>query len=111
MAIKEKINQYLNLKGISPTKAEVILNWGKGSLTKSSSMSTDKLEEFLLLFSDLSSEWLLRGKGEMIIQETSSNSLIEDLKAEINQLKGENKVMREMLNLNMKSSSEHTKTA
>ena len=66
MSTKEKINQYLNTKGISPTKAEGMLNWGKGALTKSSSISTDKLEEFLLLFNDLSSEWLLRGKGEMI---------------------------------------------
>ena len=63
MATKERINQYLNLKGISPTKAEVMLNWGKGALTKSSSMSTDKLEELLLLFDDLSAEWLLREKG------------------------------------------------
>lgn len=65
MTTKERIIQYLNYKGISPTKAEVMLNWGKGSLTKSSSMSTDKLEELLLLFNDLSAEWLLRGEGEM----------------------------------------------
>lgn len=70
MATKERINQYLNLKGISPTKAEVMLNWGKGALTKSSSMSTDKLGELLLLFDDLSAEWLLRGKGDMLTQET-----------------------------------------
>ncbi|HJF82332.1 helix-turn-helix domain-containing protein [Phocaeicola plebeius] len=62
-------------------------------------------------FEDVSVDWLLRGKGEMILQEISPNSLIEDLKAEINQLKGENKIMREMLNLNIKSSSERTKTA
>lgn len=70
MATKERINQYLNLKGISPTKAEVMLNWGKGALTKSSSMSTDKLEELLLLFDDLSAEWLLREKGDMLTQKT-----------------------------------------
>lgn len=74
MSTKEKINQYLNIKGVSPTKAEGMLNWGKGALTKSSSMSTDKLEEFLLLFNDLSSEWLLRGKGEMIKSKANISS-------------------------------------
>lgn len=74
MSTKEKINQYLNIKGISPTKAEGMLNWGKGALTKSSSISTDKLEEFLLLFNDLSSEWLLRGKGEMIKSKANISS-------------------------------------
>lgn len=78
MSIKEKIHQYLNLKGISPTKAEGMLNWGKGALTKSSSISTDKLEEFLLLFNDLSSEWLLRGNGEMLRSIITPSSIILD---------------------------------
>lgn len=71
MGIKERIGQYLNLKGISATKVETMLNWGKGTLTKSSSLSSDKLEEFLLLFADLSAEWLMRGIGDMIVHEKS----------------------------------------
>ena len=66
MRAKERIYQYLNFKGISPTKAESMLSWGKGTLTKQSSISVDKLEEFVLLFPDLSAEWLMRGEGEML---------------------------------------------
>lgn len=66
MKTKEKLMQFLDYKGIKPTKAENMLNWGKGAITKPSSMSIDKLEEFLLLFTELSAEWLLRGEGEMI---------------------------------------------
>lgn len=84
MTTKERINQYLNSKGISPTKAEVMLNWGKGSLTKSSSMSTDKLEELLLLFNDLSAEWLLRGEGEMYKKTSTPNSVKHNEAVRIN---------------------------
>lgn len=83
MTTKEKINQYLNLKGISPTKAEVMLNWGKGALTKSSSMSTDKLEELLLLFDDLSAEWLLRGSGEMIKENNANKEIPQSFDAKV----------------------------
>lgn len=74
MGIKERIGKYLKFKGISATKAEAMLNWGKGTLTKSSSLSSDKLEEFLLLFKDLSAEWLMRGVGEMIVSDESADT-------------------------------------
>lgn len=66
MKTKERLIQFLDYKGIKPTKAESMLNWGKGAITKPSSISIDKLEEFLLLFTDLSAEWLMRGEGEMV---------------------------------------------
>lgn len=46
----------------------------------------------------ISAEWLIRGKGDM---ETSITSYVqvEELKAEINQLKGENRILREQLGL------------
>lgn len=60
-------------------------------------------------FDDISIDWLLRGKGEMIQKE--SISLIDELKAEVNQLKGENRILREMLNLKKSENSERSKTA
>lgn len=74
MKTKEKLIQFLDYKGIKPTKAENMLNWGKGAITKPSSMSIDKLEEFLLLFTELSAEWLLRGEGEMIKDQDAASS-------------------------------------
>ena len=74
-------------------------------------LSLETILSIINSFEDISTDWLLKGKGEMISQEASSSSLIEELKAEINQLKGENRVLREMLNLNRESSDEHTKIA
>lgn len=66
MDTKERILQFLDYKTISPTKAESMLSWGKGALIKAKSISVDKAGEFLLLFNDLSAEWLMRGVGEML---------------------------------------------
>lgn len=88
MTIKEKIIQYLKYKELTPTKAERELNWGVGAFTKAKSITVDRAKEFLLLYSDLSAEWLFRGKGEMI-QKDSSSSYIDDattaIKEKINQ--------------------------
>lgn len=75
-----------------------MLNWGKGALTKSSSISTDKLEEFLLLFNDLSSEWLLRGNGEMLRSIITPSSIILDQpQPELNQDESEKDELIELL--------------
>lgn len=66
MNMKDRIFEYLKYKGISITKAESALCWSKGALLKSSSISSDRLGEFYLQFSDVSPEWLLTGKGEML---------------------------------------------
>lgn len=104
MNIKERIINYLSNSGISVTRAEVVLGWSKGALLKANSISSDRVGEFLLRFEDLSAEWLLRGEGEMLKFSSSNNtavdsSLVENLKAEINQLKGENRVLREQAGL------------
>lgn len=81
MDTKERILQFLDYKAISPTKAESMLSWGKGALIKAKSISVDKAGEFLLLFNDLSAEWLMRGVGEMLrppINETKISSINVD---------------------------------
>lgn len=105
MTVKEKIQEYLEYKGISATAAERELSWGVGAFTKAKSITVDRAKEFLLLYNDLSAEWLLRDEGEMlksslptIFYETPS-SVIDELKAEINQLKGENRILREQAGL------------
>lgn len=71
MAVKERIYQYLEYKGVTPTAAERMLGWGVGALTKAKSITVDRSEEFLLFFSELSAEWLLRGKGQMCCDESA----------------------------------------
>ena len=103
MGIRERILQYLDYKKITPTKTEALLSWGKGTLTKVKGISADKAGEFLLLFDDISAEWLMRGKGDMLIKvetntaEEEQENDIEFLKAQLNQLIGENRILREQL--------------
>lgn len=69
------------------------------------------VEMILLQFESLSSEWLMRGKGNMLLSEetlndnnSNFNEEIEALKAELNMMKGENRVLREQLGLTSASS-------
>lgn len=106
MIIKEKIQKYLEYKGVTPTAVERELGWGVGAFTKPKSITVDRAKEFLLSYCDLSCEWLFRDKGEMLLHSDSSTSdLIEELKAEINMLKGENNVLREQLGLNKRGAN------
>lgn len=66
MNVKDRIFEYLKNKGVSITKAESLLCWSKGALLKSNSISSDRLGEFYLQFPDVSPEWLLTGKGDML---------------------------------------------
>lgn len=71
MTIKEKLKQYLDSKGVSPTAAERMLGWSVGAFTKAKSITSDRAKELLLYFPDLSAEWLMRDEGEMIKQPLS----------------------------------------
>lgn len=52
----------------------------------------------------LSAEWLMRGTGEMLLKEKADNPSsekdeLEKIKAELNQMMGENRLLREQLGL------------
>lgn len=98
ISIKDRIYEYLDYKGSTPTRAERELGWGVGSITKIKSISADRLKDITLLYSDLSAEWLLRGKGDMILKEDSApvSAAYHD---ELIALRAENRVLRELLNL------------
>lgn len=76
MTIKEKIQKYLECKGITPTAAERKLGWGVGAFTKAKSVTSDRAKEFLLLYGDLSAEWLFRDIGDMIITSAKNNQTV-----------------------------------
>ncbi len=74
MNVKDRIFEYLKYKGVSITKAESLLCWSKGALLKSNSISSDRLGEFYLHFCDVSPEWLLTGKVEMLKKPTNQEA-------------------------------------
>lgn len=71
MTVKERIVQYLNYSGVSITKAESELGWSKGALLKAASISSDRAGEFIIRYPNVSAEWLITGKGEMLKQSQS----------------------------------------
>lgn len=73
MSIKEKIQNYLEYKGVTPTAAERELGWGVGAFTKAKSITAERAKEFLLLYNDLSAEWLFRDEGEMLKGKASAS--------------------------------------
>ena len=77
MSTAERLKQYLEYKKIPPYRAENECGLSSSSLSKAlpnkdkgvegKSIGSDNLEKILSTYKDLSSEWLLRGTGTMII--------------------------------------------
>jgi hypothetical protein len=74
MNVKDKIKEYLSYKGVSPTSVERRLGWGVNAFTKAKSITVDRAKELILLFDDLSLEWLFRDEGPMIKAENEKGN-------------------------------------
>ena len=70
---KEKIKQYLNSKGISKNSFYQKTGFAIGFLDSGKSLGADKLEAIVDNYPDLSLEWLVLGKGDMIKPSTITN--------------------------------------
>lgn len=75
MTVKEKISQYLDYKGINTNAFETSIGASKSYWRNTKNISAEILVEIIRVYSDISTEWLLRGEGDMI----RSNN-IEDFK-------------------------------
>ena len=64
--ITDRILKVLEIKGITKYKFHKDLGLSNGFLDKSREIGTDKYANILEYFSDINSEWLLTGKGEML---------------------------------------------
>ena len=66
MEIKERIKQYLELKGISKYQFYKEMGFANGFLDKDGSIGSDKCEKIIYHYKDLNIEWLITGVGNMI---------------------------------------------
>lgn len=68
--VLERLKEYIDFKGVSIASLEKAVGMSNGALRKTiqagKGIGTDKLEKILILYPDLSAEWLLRGEGEML---------------------------------------------
>ena len=74
--ILERLKQYIDFKGISVAAFERSIgmanaSFGK-SLKKQGAIGTDKLENILNTYPDISPMWLLKGEGNMILTNESA---------------------------------------
>lgn len=73
--ILDRIKLYIDTKGISIAAFEKSVGMSNASFSKSlknnGAIGTDKLENILRIYSDISPEWLLTGQGDMLKEEPS----------------------------------------
>lgn len=116
--IKEIISVYNINENILSKKIGIAQSTLNGYFNNNRKLSFTTISSILNEFEDISAEWLLRGKGNMYNTENSMPDIktgdmqkiyetvvkdkdeqIEKMKAEINQLIGENSIMREQLGI------------
>lgn len=100
----ERIKQIISTKNLSETSFAKIIGANQKTINQQlkgeRGLSTDTILKILSTFEEISSEWLMRGTGDMFRSVSNTPSAeIEALKAEINMLRGENRVLREQLGL------------
>ena len=67
--IKQNILQYLEFKGVSKYEFYQKTGISNGILSQLNGISEDNLLRFLSYYTDVNTEWLLTGKGNMIKEE------------------------------------------
>ena len=70
MVVKDKIQQYLDYKGISAYRLEADAGLSKGYWGKTKSISADVAMKISRIYGDMSIDWLFRDEGEMIKSDT-----------------------------------------
>ena len=79
MGVIKRLKEYLDYKGIANYRAEQECGLSNGliknALKAGSSIGSDKLENILNAYSDLSAEWLMRGEGSMIKNDSKAVEL------------------------------------
>lgn len=129
--VLQRVKEIYSSKSSSESKFAKLIGANQKTLNQQlkgeRAISLDTIILVLSSFEDISAEWLLRGNGEMIISDASSmkdieptysqtsamyesllkdrDEQIEELKAEKNQLIGENNIMREQLGIRTREKS------
>ena len=109
MNVKDRIQKYIDYKGINQTEFERSIGASKSYWRNTKNISVEVFAEIIRVYSDASPEWLLLGLGSML--KTDAPSFIGDdaykLNSEIEKLKDDNRrLLRIVENLSEKRSSD-----
>lgn len=84
MTVKERINQFIDYKGISINAFESSIGVSKSYWSNTQKISAEVVAEVLRVYSELSAEWIMCGNGSMLKQEAEKvNSVSKKYGAEI----------------------------
>lgn len=83
MSVKDRIQQYVDSKGIKTARLEKDCGLSSGYWRKTSSISAEACSSILRVYSDLSPQWVLLGEGPMLRQDAKIESLVMLLADEI----------------------------
>ena len=82
MGTLQRIKQFIDLKGITIKAFEQKIGFSNGAfgsqLRNNRTIGVDKIENILFEYPELSPEWLLTGKGEMIKSSTVQENIIKE---------------------------------
>lgn len=118
METKERFIMFLKTKKIGQTAFEEFAGLSRGSISQKNGFSSKSIEKIATACPELNLNWLFTGNGNMFNTENNAPDIktgdmqniyetvvrdkdeqIEKMKAEINQLIGENSIMREQLGI------------
>ena len=66
MNVRDRMQEYLNYKGITPYRLEKDLSKTKGYWGKTKNPTAEFITSFVAKYKDVSESWLLTGEGEML---------------------------------------------
>lgn len=69
MTVKERINQFIDYKGISINAFESSIGVSKSYWSNTQKISAEVVAEVLRVYSELSAEWVMCGDGSMLKHE------------------------------------------
>lgn len=76
MTVKERIKRFIEFKGITTYAFEKECGFSKGFVKNIvSTIGVDKLERILSAYPDLNANWLIRGVGEMTIDQSNVHEM------------------------------------
>lgn len=93
MSTLHRIKEFIDYKNITVKDFEIKVGFSNGAfgsqLRNNKTIGVDKLENILLVYSEINPEWLLTGKGEML--KNTINNINQKVKGDNNIITGQNK--------------------
>lgn len=107
--VNERIGCIIEKSGLSLTAFAKLIGVAQTSLRdcvkNNAEPKFSTLYKIIIANPLISSDWLLTGNGSMEKVKDDNSALVEDLKAELNMIKGENRLLREQLGLGERKDS------